>query len=131
NRRIGRKFGKRRERLKPRQRGGVDQIGQGLPPEKVSAEDDGGLVLLRDHHGIPTGMAGKIFDANGRGSDTKFDRGIVENVRYSESFDFGFLLGCDVFAEELQILGVDPGGYVAMSDDDRTFFGENRVPSHM
>src|SRR5215470_14746162 len=93
NRGVCRKFGERREGLKPRERGGVDQIGQGLPPEKVSAEDDGGLVLLHDHYRIAPGVAGKIFDSNKRGSDAKFDRGIVENVGSSKSLYLGLLLG--------------------------------------
>src|SRR5262249_11971116 len=52
----------------------------------------------------------------------------VEHVRSGQSFYLGFLLGFDVFAEELEILGVDPGGHVAMGDDGGALFGENGVP---
>jgi len=76
-------------------------------------------------------VAGKELDTERDGAEAKFDGGVVENIRGDEVFDLGFLLGIDVLAEEFEIFGVNPGGNVAMGDNDRAFLGEDSVSGNV
>ena len=72
-------------------------------------------------------MPGKILDVESQTAQAKLAFGIIKHGWSGEIFDQRFLFGSNVLAEKLQIFRVDPGRNIAVSDDDRAFFGEYAI----
>jgi hypothetical protein len=110
--------------------GGVDEVGEGVIPEEVAADNDIGFGVVDD--GVASGVAG--HDAEQEAAVVaEVEGGVVGigDVGQGKSFDEGALLRGDVGEEELEVFGALPGADVLLGQDEDARAHEDLVSGHV
>ena len=115
--------------LDPRERGGINQIGQVLLPHQVSAKNH--LRIGDDDHGISTRMPQHVTDLHQPGAKVEVYSIAIDHIRQDQRLDHGSVLGLGVFAEELQVLGALPGAQIAVGQNGSARFSKGGITAGM